>query len=133
MKTKLIFLCALFLIINIHAAESLKGNHFMATYKECDKEALTNGRAVMEILEKAAHLSGAMVMRSEQVAFTNGGFIAMVILSEGHASAHIYPQKDTCYVDFFTVGSHCSHVPFDKLLERYFKPMDSAKKVVAQR
>lgn len=116
----------LLLFVSIIQAESLlNGKCFMATYKECDREALTNNRVLIEILEKAAHLSGATVVRSESEAFKGGGFIATLILAEGHASVHVYPKHDTCFVNLFTVGSHCSHVPFDKLMARYLKPLET--------
>lgn len=111
----------------------LNGKHFVATYKECDKEALTNNRALIEVLEKAAHLSGATVVRSECEAFKGGGFIATLILAEGHASVHVYSKYDTCFVDLFTVGPHCSHLPFNKLLERYLKPLESDTKIYARK
>lgn len=124
----------LFFVFSTHPlVRELNGKHFVATYKECDKEALTNNRALIEILEKAAHLSGATVVRSEYETFKNGGFIATLILAEGHACVQVYSKYDTCFVDLFTVGTHCSHLPFNKLLERYLKPLESDTNIYARK
>ena len=133
MNIKIIVSSLLFFVATTQPRQLLNGKHFMATYKECDKEALTNNRTLIEVLEKAAHLSGATVVRSECESFNGGGFIATLILAEGHASVHVYAKQDICFVDLFTVGSHCSHTPFDKLLERYLKPLESDKNIYARK
>lgn len=105
------------------------GTHFMASYKECDVEALTNIEKLVQVLETAVHASGATILRSECVPFDGGGCTATLILSESHASIHTYPEHKSCFVDLFTCGSHCSWVPFDKILQQYLKPLEVEKKV----
>jgi S-adenosylmethionine decarboxylase proenzyme len=124
MKLLTTIIC-LFSLICLQATESeyqFKGNHFLASYMECDHDALIDLPALREALLSAAQKSGATVLDSVKYEFTGNGFTMVILLSESHASIHTYPEVGACFVDLFTCGDNCSSENFDEALRAYLKP-----------
>lgn len=122
----LICLCGFF---HGHAEEKLtepsyqfKGQHFLASYCDCDHRALTDVKALEQAMLKAAAKSGATVLKSASWEFPENGFTMVILLSESHASIHTYPEFNACFVDLFTCGDNCSSEYFDQALQSYLKP-----------
>ncbi|NNM43370.1 MAG: adenosylmethionine decarboxylase [Chlamydiae bacterium] len=100
-----------------------QGNHFFASYCDCDEKALTDNEGVAKALIEACKASGAGVLDSVKCEFAPiKGMSMVVLLSESHASIHTYPEHNACFVDLFTCGDHCHSEPFDKVLREYLKP-----------
>lgn len=106
------------------------GKHFLASYKECDAEALTNLDNLKEALTKAAESSGAHILDSVDYIFAPDGLTMVILLSESHASIHTYPEHNACFVDLFTCGDSCSSDAFDKVLQAYLKPQKVDSKTI---
>lgn len=98
------------------------GTHFMASYKECNVEALTDLPKLKEALVEAAKASGATVLDTVDYTFEPDGLTMVVLLSESHASIHTYPEHRACFVDLFTCGHKCSAAKFDEALRTYLEP-----------
>ena len=105
------------------------GKHFIASYKNCDSDALQDIDSLIKALEEAVQTSGATILKYNYETFPGNGLTAFFVLSESHASIHTYPEHNSCFVDLFTCGHRCSYEKFDEVLEKYLKPMDVEKKV----
>src|SRR5689334_15746778 len=104
-------------------AYQFKGQHFLASYCDCDHEALTDLKALEQAMLSAAEKSGATILKSASHAFLpENGFTMVILLSESHASIHSYPEFNACFIDLFTCGEHCSSEYFDQALQSYLKP-----------
>ena len=118
-----IVLCFL-LIGNLDAKDSYNfmGKHLIASYKQCDHGALVNMTSLSDTMKKAVIASGATILDSSEVEFSNNGFTMVILLSESHATIHTYPEHNACFVDIFTCGSVCQVEHFDEILQKYLKP-----------
>lgn len=109
-----------------------KGVHFLASYCECDPEALTNVEALKQVMLDAANQCGATVLSSLPHVFPPSGLTMVVLLSESHASIHTYPEHGACFVDLFTCGEKCSSEKFDAALRSYLKPKSVTEKTLVR-
>ena len=95
---------------------------FLASYYECDVEAVAVEKLLKNVFLEATRLSGATVLGKIDYHFEPDGMTMAVILSESHASIHTYPEHSACFVDLFTCGDNCSAERFDETLRAYLKP-----------
>lgn len=109
-----------------------RGKHFLASYLGCDKEAINDEEKLMEMMIAAVEKSGAQILNYSSHVFPGHGVTMVILLSESHASIHTYPEHGACFVDLFTCGDRCSHIPFDKALQEYLKPVKSGQKVLVR-
>jgi S-adenosylmethionine decarboxylase proenzyme len=105
-----------------------KGKHFLASYLDCDLEAIGHLDALLKALDSAVAASGATILDQAHYVFPPNGLTSVHLLSESHCSIHTYPEYGACFVDLFTCGDHCSAEPFHQALQEYLKP----KRVSAQ-
>ncbi len=98
------------------------GKHFLGSYIDCDREALSDVEGVLEAMDKAVQASGAAVLSQTHYVFPPNGITIVYALSESHASIHTYPEHGSCFVDLFTCGDHCSSKRFHEALSAYLKP-----------
>ncbi len=98
------------------------GVHLVASYNDCDEEALCNVERLKEVMEEAARASGATILDSADYLFPPHGLTMVLLLSESHASIHTYPEYKACFIDLFTCGHNCSAERFDEVLRSYLKP-----------
>lgn len=115
-------LCVISLSILASSEYQFKGSHFLASYSECDHNALVNLPDLEQVLFVAAKKSGATVLNSAKHIFEGDGLTMVLLLSESHASIHTYPECDSCFVDLFTCGEKCSSEDFDEVLRLYLRP-----------
>ncbi len=131
--TCLMILCVLFSCAHADETASstyqFKGDHFLASYLDCDKAALTDLKNLHQVMLDAAAASGATVLNFSSWEFPENGFTMVILLSESHASIHTYPEFGACFVDLFTCGENCSAEYFDKVLRAYLKPEVVAEKM----
>ena len=99
-----------------------KGKHFIASYLDCDADALENVEKLKSEFVKAAKASHATILDQSDFVFAPNGLTMVILLSESHASIHTYPEHHACFVDLFTCGDKCSSELFDKVLREYLKP-----------
>jgi S-adenosylmethionine decarboxylase proenzyme len=93
-------------------------------------EALVDTRVLMSTLLRAVEMAGATVVGRAEHTFESGGFTAVVLLSESHASIHTYPEYRACFVDLFTCGDSCLAEQFDVVMREYLSPADAKRRVV---
>ncbi|MGE5196608.1 MAG: adenosylmethionine decarboxylase [Anaerolineae bacterium] len=105
-----------------------KGIHFLASYSNCDPQALSNHEKLQQVMREAVERSGATILETLSHLFPPNGITMVFLLSESHGSIHTYPEHGACFVDLFTCGSKCSYTKFDETLRNYLKP----QKVSAQ-
>ncbi len=99
-----------------------KGKHFLASYLDCDSQALTNIDALLQAMDEAVGASGTCILQRTHHVFPPHGVTVVYLLAESHASIHTYPEQGACFVDLFTCGDHCSSARFHQLLQSYLKP-----------
>lgn len=111
-------------VLPIFAEETYEfsGKHFLASYLDCDLEALSNLEELQLAMDKAVGSCGATILNQNAHVFPPHGLTMVYLLSESHASIHTYPEFGACFVDLFTCGQHCSAEKFDKALREYLKP-----------
>ena len=101
------------------------GKHFIASYFECDQQAIGDEKKLQEVLKSAARASGAEILDSSSYVFDTGGLTQAILLSESHASIHTYPEYSSCFVDLFTCGHRCDWKEFNQVMQDYLKPKKS--------
>jgi S-adenosylmethionine decarboxylase len=111
-----------FFAFNLEIEHHFAGKHFLASYLECNRTALSDLEGLENALEKAIQASGATILSKARHVFPPTGLTAVYLLSESHASIHTYPEFGACFVDLFTCGDNCSSLPFDQILRDYLKP-----------
>ena len=109
-----------------------RGKHFIASYSECDKDAINNEDILMQVMIAAVEKCGAQILNYSSHVFPGHGVTMVILLSESHASIHTYPEYGACFVDLFTCGNRCSNVPFDEALQAYLKPKTMNQKVLVR-
>lgn len=106
------------------------GKHFIATYKECNDEALKDLPRLEQAFEEAVRASGATLLQSSKYIFSPDAITIVSLLSESHASIHTYPEKGACFVDLFTCGDRCAADKFHAVLSAYLKPKQVSSRVL---
>jgi len=106
------------------------GQHLMASYYECDKEALLNLPMLEEKMLEATRATNATVLSYTKETFPGDGFSMVILVSESHSSIHTYPEHNACFIDIFTCGTSCKVENFDKVLKKYLKPAKTNKQVL---
>lgn len=129
MKIKLIIIMFLFSSILLGEYQ-FKGRHFIASYYDCDKNALDDCSQIEEVMREACLASGASVIDDLSFSFDPCGVTMVVLLSESHASIHTYPEYGACFVDLFTCGDQCLATKFSLILEEFLKPKQKNLKIL---
>lgn len=123
---KLIFCLFIFCSYTVFATETeahqFAGKHFLASYLDCDVEALRNLDELIAAMDKAVEASHATILDKASYRFEPDAITIVYLLSESHASIHTYPEYGACFIDLFTCGDTCSSVKFDEMLREYLKP-----------
>jgi len=105
------------------------GKHFLASYLDCDPNALSDPQGLLHAMDEAVHSSGTVVLSSSPHFFPPNGLTVIYLLAESHASLHTYPEHGACFVDLFTCGDHCSSEKFDTSLRAYLHPKEVKAKL----
>lgn len=106
------------------------GRHLLASYHDCDVEALKNIKQLPEVMKQGVNASGAQLLDSVEYVFAPDGLTMVLLLSESHASIHTYPEHGACFIDFFTCGTRCSAEKFDDILRAFLKPKKVDKQII---
>lgn len=110
-----------------------RGQHLLASYYDCDHNALADVNTLRQVMEQAVVASGATLLKSAEYIFEPDGITAVYLLSESHASIHTYPEHNACFVDLFTCGNKCSSEKFNAVLQSYLKPQRVDKEEVIRK
>jgi S-adenosylmethionine decarboxylase proenzyme len=118
------YICCIAFFSSLVAEEihDFAGKHFLASYLDCDTEALSNVENLLEVMDRAVNASGATILARNHHLFPPNGLTVAYLLSESHCCLHTYPECSACFVDIFTCGNHCSSEKFDLILQEYIKP-----------
>ena len=108
------------------------GQHLIASYYECDKEALLNLSMLENKMLEATRATNATVLSYTKEKFPGNGFSMVILVSESHSSIHTYPEHQACFVDVFTCGNSCKVENFDKVLSSYLKPAKVNKEILTR-
>lgn len=130
MKKLAIFLIVLCSSVSGYSDYQFKGTHFLASYSECDPEALSDIPALSKAMLDAVQDCGATILTSSEYIFPPDGLTMVILLSESHASIHTYPEHGSCFVDLFTCGNKCFFEKFDASLKTYLQPKRINSKVL---
>jgi len=106
------------------------GKHYIASYLDCDYNALINIDLLKKNIELAIINSGATIINSVEKKFDNNGYTIIFLLSESHCSIHTYPEHKSIFTDLFTCGINCSHEKFEETITKYLSPIKINKNVV---
>lgn len=107
-----------------------RGVHFLASYCDCDVQALTDVENLVKAMNHAVEKSGATILQTSSWVFPPNGLTMVLLLSESHASIHTYPEYGACFVDLFTCGEKCSAAKFDAEIRDYLKPKTVNQRVL---
>jgi len=102
------------------------GTHFIASYYECNHDALCNMEKLKRAMREAIKHCGAEILGCSERAFHPEGLTIIWLLSESHASIHTYPEYNACFVDLFTCGNRCSYESFDRAMQAYLDPKETS-------
>lgn len=98
------------------------GQHLMASYEGCCLDSLLNFKELRREMEKAIALTGATLLAVSDYIFPNGGYTALFLLAESHASIHTYPEHKSCFIDVFTCGTNCDPSLLDAHMQSFLTP-----------
>jgi len=80
------------------------GKHYLLNLYGCSFNSLNDEYYLSDLLEDAANVSGATVIKTIFKKFEPQGVTAICLLSESHISIHTWPEKGEAAVDIFTCG-----------------------------
>jgi len=98
------------------------GTHYIASYVDCDHQALCDLQTLRDVMIQGVEASGATLLNLTEHVFLPDSITMVLLLSESHASIHTYPEHDSCYVDLFTCGDSCDYRKFEEVLQKYLCP-----------
>ncbi len=109
-----------------------KGTHFLASYYDCDPDAIRDLEALKGALIEGSEKCGATILKKASYVFEPDGLTMVLLLSESHASIHTYPEYNACFVDLFTCGDRCSFEIFHDVLNAYLCPKKLSHQVITR-
>ena len=80
------------------------GRHLLAEFHDCESDALNSPARVEALMNEAARLSGATVVRSVFHMFSPHGVSGVVVVEESHLAVHTWPEYRYAAVDYFSCG-----------------------------
>ncbi len=113
-------------------AYQFRGVHFIVSYCDCDKDALSDVDNLRAAMNSAVEQCGATILESSSWVFPPNGLTMVFLLSESHASIHTYPEHGACFVDLFTCGEKCSAEKFDAAMRNYLNPKVVSKRTLVR-
>jgi S-adenosylmethionine decarboxylase proenzyme len=108
------------------------GRHLLVSYLRCDAKMLLDAVMLSSHMRRALEAAKATVIDSTFHIFPNGGFTAVFMLAQSHASIHTYPEHGSCFVDFFTCGKDSDPDAFDSILQSFLKPEAVEKRLLTR-
>ncbi len=97
------------------------GNHLLVELYSCDTDIINDKDRVEKILNKAADISGATVVKSVFHRFNPHGVSGVIVIAESHFSIHTWPEFGYCALDIFTCGDKIDNYKALAYLKKEFK------------
>jgi len=85
---------------------SHQSKHLLLELYRCDSEKLNDESFLRCILNRAAKLANATVLKLISNKFEPQGVTAIALLAESHISIHTWPESSYSAVDIFTCGQN---------------------------
>lgn len=96
------------------------GNHYLLNLYGCSFILLNDQEYLINLLENAAHLSGANVVNTIFKKFDPQGVTVLSLLSESHISIHTWPERGEAAVDLFTCGNCDPKIGCKLIIEKLY-------------
>ena len=103
--------------------------HAIVDLFEVAPAKLTDRDGACAAIEAALRAGGMRIIDRKSCVFANGGFTAVFLLAESHASVHSYPERGFVALDVMS----CAHRPtaeIVRLIRDYFAPRRSEVRVL---
>jgi S-adenosylmethionine decarboxylase len=99
------------------------GRHYLLNLYGCPFELLDDEPLIVRLLETAARLSEAKILKTMSHKFYPQGVTAIILLAESHLSIHTFPEHGTAALDLFCCGSAKPEIGCEYLIKE-LKPAD---------
>lgn len=94
------------------------GKHYLLNLYGCSFVLLDDERLLIDLLENAAVVSGATVLKTVSHKFDPQGCTVLCLLSESHISIHTWPEEGKAAVDVYTCGDCNPKIGCDVIIEQ---------------
>lgn len=105
------------------------GQHYLLNLYGCSSLQLNDEFFLCDLIENAAEISGAHVLKTVSHQFKPCGVTAISLLSESHISIHTWPEKGEAAIDIFTCGNAIPKVGCDIILQQLKPSRFEIKKI----
>ena len=105
------------------------GQHYLLNLYGCSSLQLNDEFFLCDLIETAAEVSGATVIKTMSHHFVPQGVTAISLLSESHISVHTWYERGEAAIDIFTCGDCLPKVGCDVILEQLKPKQHELKKV----
>jgi S-adenosylmethionine decarboxylase len=99
------------------------GKHFLLNLYGCSSVLLNDERFLIDLIENAAIVSGATVLKTVSYKFDPQGVTSICLLSESHISIHTWPEENKAAIDCYTCGNANPKIGCDMIIEQ-LKPIE---------
>lgn len=99
------------------------GKHFLLNLYGCSASLLNDECFLIDLIENAAIVSGATVLKTVFHKFNPQGITAICLLSESHISIHSWPEENKAALDIYTCGNSNPKIGCDVIIEQ-LKPTE---------
>ncbi len=96
------------------------GNHLLVELYSCDSDIINDKDRVEKILNQAAEISGATIIKSVFHKFSPHGISGVIVIAESHFSIHTWPEFGYCALDIFTCGDKIDNYKALNFLKKEF-------------
>ncbi len=107
------------------------GEHAIVDLFGVTADKLIDCAAACSAIEAALLAGGMRIIDRKSCVFANGGFTAVFLLAESHASVHSYPERGFVALDVMS----CAHRPtaeIVKMIRDYFAPQRAEVRVLSR-
>jgi len=94
------------------------GKHFLLNLYGCSSFLLNDEHFLIDLMENAAVVSGATVLKTVFHKFDPQGVTIICLLSESHISIHTWPEEHKASADIFTCGLANPKIGCDVIIEQ---------------
>lgn len=98
------------------------GLHILMEFQDCSPERLNDLSKLETVMNEAALISGATIIKSVFHQFSPQGVTGVVVVAESHLAIHTWPENGYAAVDFFTCNSA---MDYEKSYQLLAKELDS--------
>lgn len=96
------------------------GRQILVEFYDCERDILTQGDAVRELMMEATRNSGATIVTDTFHSFSPHGVSGVIVIAESHVAIHTWPEYGYAAVDIFTCGDTINPWTIQKHLEEGF-------------